>query len=144
MIEGGQTTVGTAKVMWGRYVGADQFVDSMGTRDPISMSLMFTDQAMSFIQANTYLQSNSHTFNIVPNVGNVVDNLGATYTATGTLSVTTSVSQIIVALSINASNASRNWSLNYSGTLENFYQKNCGGGACGLAGYSSARMRRLH
>lgn len=131
MIEGGQTTIGTAKVIWGRYVGADQFIDSQGTRDPITMSLMFTDQAMNFIQANTYFQSNSHTFNIVPGAGNIVDNLGATYSATGTLTVTATASPV-VSLVINASNASRTWGLGYNGSLQQFYQSNCATGPCGL------------
>jgi hypothetical protein len=131
MIEGGETTIGTAKVMWGRYVGADQFVDPQGTRDPITMSLMFTDQAMNFIQASTYFQSNSHTFSIVPGVGNVVDNLGATYSTTGTLTVTATASPV-VSLVINASNASRTWGLNYAGTLQQFYQSSCATGPCGL------------
>lgn len=133
MVENGQTTVGTAKVVWGRYVGADQFVDTQGTRDPITMNLMFTDQAMSFIQANTYFQSNPGTFNfnIVPGAGNVVDNLGATYSTTGTLSVTSTASPM-VSLAINASNASRAWGLGYSGTLQQFYQSNCTTGPCGL------------
>ncbi len=131
MIEGGETTIGTAKVMWGRYVGADQFVDPQGTRDPITMSLMFTDQAMNFIQASTYFQSNSHTFSIVPGVGNVVDNLGATYSTTGTLTVTATASPM-VSLVINASNASRTWGLGYNGNLQQFYQSNCTTGPCGL------------
>lgn len=131
MIEGGQTTIGTAKVVWGRYVGADQFVDSQGTRDPITMSLMFTDQAMSFIQANTYFQSNSHTFNIVPGAGNVVDSLGAIYSTTGTLTVTATASPM-VSLVINASNASRAWGLGYTGTVQQFYQSSCTTGSCGL------------
>jgi hypothetical protein len=131
MIEGGQTTIGTAKVMWGRYVGADQFVDSQGTRDPITMSLMFTDQAMNFIQANTYFQSNSHTFNIVPGAGNIVDNLGSTYSATGSLTVTATASPM-VSLVITASNASRTWGLGYTGNLQQFYQSSCTTGPCGL------------
>lgn len=131
MIEVGQTTVGTAKVIWGRYVGPDQFVDPQGTRDPITMSLMFTDQAMSFIQANSYFQSNSHTFNIQPGAGNVVDNLGATYSPTGTLTVTATASPV-VSLAVSASNASRTWGLSYSGTLQQFYQGNCTTTSCGL------------
>ncbi len=132
MIEGGQTTIGTAKVIWGRYVGADQFIDPQGTRDPITMSLMFTDQAMNFIQANTYFQNNSHTFNIVSGAGNVVDNLGSTYSTTGTLTVTATASPM-VALNITASNGTRTWGgLNYSGTVQQFYQNNCATGPCGL------------
>lgn len=131
MIEGGQTTIGTANVMWGRYVGADQFVDSQGTRDPITMSLMFTDQAMNFIQANTYFQNNSHTFNIVPGAGNIVDNLGSTYSATGSLTVTATASPV-VSLGITASNGTRTWGLSYSGTVQQFYQNSCTTGPCGL------------
>lgn len=132
MIEGGQTTLGTAKVIWGRYVGADQFIDSQGTRDPITMNLMFADQAMNFIQANTYFQSNSHTFNIVSGAGNVVDNLGSTYSTTGTLTVTATAAPMVT-LSISASNGTRTWGgLNYSGTVQQFYQNNCTTGSCGL------------
>ena len=131
MIEGGETTVGTAKVIWGRYVGPDQFVDSQGTRDPITMNLMFTNQVMNFTQANGYFQNHSHTFDIVPKAGNVVDNLGATYFTTGTLSVTSTASPM-VSLSIHASNASRTWELDYNGTLQQFYQNNCTTGFCGL------------
>lgn len=132
MIDVGQTMVGTAKVVWGRYIGQDQFVDSQGTRDPITMNLMFTDQAMSFIQANTYFQSNSHTFNIVPGAGNVVDNLGATYSSTGTLTVTATASPM-VSLVINASNASRTWGLGYTGTVQQFYQSSCTTNPCGMS-----------
>jgi hypothetical protein len=129
MIEGGETTVGTAKVIWGRYVGPDQFIDPQGTRDPITMNLMFTNQAMNYLQANTYFQSNSHTFNIVPGAGNVVDNLGATYSSTGTLTVS---STSVISLVINASNASRTWGLGYNGNLQQFYQSSCTTGPCGL------------
>lgn len=132
MIDVGQTMVGTAKVVWGRYIGQDQFVDSQGTRDPITMNLMFTDQAMSFIQANTYFQSNSHTFNIVPGAGNVVDNLGTTYSSTGTLTVTATASPM-VSLVINASNASRTWGLGYTGTVQQFYQSSCTTNPCGMS-----------
>lgn len=131
MIDVGQTMIGTAKVTWGRYVGPDQFVDSQGTRDPITMSLMFTDQAMTFLQASTYFQSNSHTFAMVPGAGNIVDELGATYAVTGSLAVTSTASPV-VSLGINASNATRAWGLNYSGTLQQFYQNNCANGPCGL------------
>ncbi|TAN71559.1 MAG: hypothetical protein EPN14_11705 [Gallionella sp.] len=133
MVEGGQATVGTAKVMWGRYVGPDQFVDPTGTRDPITMSLMFTEHSMNFIQANAYFQSNSHTFNIVPGAGNVVDNLGSTYSATGSLTVTAATTSPAVSLTINASNGTRTWGLNYTGTVQQFYQSNCTSGSCGLA-----------
>lgn len=129
MIEGGETTVGTAKVVWGRYVGPDQFVDPQGTRDPITMNLMFTNQAMNYLQADAYFQSNSHTFNIVPGAGNIVDNLGATYSSTGTLTVTSTAN---ISLVINASNASRSWGLGYTGSLQQFYQSSCTGGPCGL------------
>ncbi len=132
MIEGGQATVGTAKVIWGRYVGADQFIDSQGTRDPITMSLMFTDQAMNYLQADAYFTANTGatTFNIVPGAGNVVDNLGATYSSTGTLTVTSTAN---ISLAINASNASRTWGLGYNGNLQQFYQSNCTTtGPCGL------------
>lgn len=96
------------------------------------MSLMFTDQAMNFIQAAGYFKSHSHTFNLVPGAGNIVDNLGATYAATGTLTVTAMASPL-VSLTINAGNASRTWDLGYSGSLPQFYQANCATGACGLA-----------
>ena len=131
MIEVGQTSVGTAKVIWGRYVGPDQFVDSQGTRDPITMSLMFTDQAMTYLQANTYFISNSHTFNIVPGAGNIVDDLGATYSATGSLTVTATASPM-VSLGISATNGTRTWGLSYTGTVQQFYQNSCTTGPCGL------------
>lgn len=131
-VEAGKTMVGSATVAWGRYVGTDQFVDNSGTRDPLTMNLMFTDQAMNYLQANTYFQANSHTFNIVPGAGNIVDELGSTYSATGTLTVTATASPA-VSLTISASNAARTWSnLGYSGTLQQFYQSSCSSGPCGL------------
>jgi len=131
MIDVGKATVGTATVVWGRYVGADQFIDSQGTRDPITMNLMFTDQAMNFIQANTYFQSNSRTFTTIVG-GNIVDNLGSIYTATGSLTITSSASPTL-SLVINATNGTRNWGLGYTGNLQQFYQNSCAGGPCGLA-----------
>jgi hypothetical protein len=93
------------------------------------MNLMFTNQAMNYLQADAYFQSNSHTFNIVPGAGNVVDNLGSTYSAAGSLVVTGIGS---VSLGITASNAARTWGLNYAGTLQQFYQSSCATGPCGL------------
>jgi hypothetical protein len=130
-VEAGKVAVGSATVVWGRYVGGDQFVDNSGLRDPLTMSLMSTDQAMNQLQANTYFTNNSHTFNIVPGAGNVVDDLGATYSTTGTLTVKATTTPM-VSLAINASNASRTWGLDYNGTLQQFYQNNCSTGPCGL------------
>jgi hypothetical protein len=130
-IDAGQMLIGTAMVKWGRYVGPDQFIDPQGTRDPITMSLIVTEQAMKFIEANTYFQSNSHTFSFVPGAGSIVDNTGSTYAATGNLSVTASTSPL-VSLMINASNAARTWNLAYNGTLQQFYQSSCTTPPCGL------------
>jgi hypothetical protein len=103
----------------------------MGTRDPITMNLMFTNQAMNFLQANAYFTANpaATTFNIEPGAGNVVDNLGSIYSASGTLKVTGAGS---VELGIAASNGTRTWGLGYSGTVQQFYQNNCTSGPCGL------------
>lgn len=130
-IDGGQMLIGGAMVKWGRYVGPDQFIDPQGTRDPITMSLIFTEQAMKFIDAKNYFQSNSHNFSFVPGAGSIVDNTGSTYAATGNLSVT-GTTLLLVSLTINASNAVRTWNLNYNGTLQQFYQNSCTTPPCGL------------
>lgn len=142
MVDVGQATVGTAKVIWGRYVGPDQFVDSQGTRDPITMNLMFADQVMNFSQASTYFQNNPNTFDfkLVPGAGNIVDDLGATYSAIGTLSVSSTTTPL-VSMAINASNGSRTWELGYKGTLQQFYQQgNCSTAFCGLPLSASATL----
>lgn len=134
-IDGGQMLIGSAMVKWGRYVGPDQFVDPQGTRDPITMSLIFTEQAMKFIQAMNYFQSNSHNFSLVQGAGSIVDNTGSTYNATGNLSVTASTTMPLVSLTINANdanNAAKTWNLNYSGTLQQFHQNSCTTPPCGL------------
>lgn len=130
-IDGGQMLIGGAMVKWGRYVGPDQFVDPQGTRDPITMSLIFTEQAMKFLGAKNYFQSNSHNFSFVPGAGSIVDNTGSTYAATGNLSVTASTTPL-VSLIINANNGVKNWNLNYNGTLQQFYQNSCTTPPCGL------------
>lgn len=134
-IDGGEMLIGGAMVKWGRYVGPDQFVDPQGTRDPITMSLIFTEQAMKFIQAMNYFQSNSHNFSLVQGAGSIVDNTGSTYNATGNLSVTASTTMPLVSLTINANdanNAAKTWNLNYSGTLQQFHQNSCTTPPCGL------------
>lgn len=130
-VDAGHMLIGSAMVKWGRYVGPDQFIDSQGTRDPFTMSLIFTEQAMKFLEAKSYFQSNSHNFSFVPGAGSIVDNTGSIYAATGNLSVTGTTSPF-VSLTINANNAAKTWNLVYSGTLQQFYKNNCTTGPCGL------------
>lgn len=139
-IETGQATVGTAKVIWGRYVGAgDQFIDPQSTRDPITMNLMFTDQAMNYIQASNYFTGPNLTANFnlsAPIGGNVIDDRGAAYSLNpgGTLVVNmggATASQITLSVATNTVQG-RNWNLSYQGSLQQFYKGSCSSGSCGL------------
>jgi hypothetical protein len=142
-VEAGNATVGSAKVVWGRYVGADQFVDKLTTRDPITMNLMFTDQAMNYIQASNYFTGPNSTVNFsAPIGGNVIDDRGAVYSLNSgsTLAVTMgSTPQIAMSVATNTV-LGRNWSLNYQGSLQQFYQSNCSSGPCGLPIVASSTL----
>jgi len=134
-IDTGAASVGDAKVAWGRYVGADTVIDSDGTRDPKTMLLMFTDKAMSFIQAANYFVSNTKTLS-TPVGGNIVDENGVLQSlTTGSLTVSAGggFGGNPVTLDL-AGTGTRAFALQYAGTLQQFAGQNAGcssGSSCG-------------
>lgn len=80
LLDFGQTAAAGTTVRWGRYVGADSFVDNMGTRDPLVMNLMWADQALTYVEAKTALAGTSAlSFNLVSGAGTVTDELNNVY-----------------------------------------------------------------
>lgn len=126
LLDFGQTAVAGTTVRWGRYVGADSFIDDMGTRDPLVMNLMWADQALSYVAAQAALASTGAlNFNLVGGAGTVTDDLNNVYHLTnGSLQVLAGGSSMTLHVTTDTV-ASRSWDLTYQSTadaLTQFYQ----------------------
>lgn len=134
LLDFGQMPVAGTTVRWGRYVGRDSFIDNMGTRDPLAMNMMWADNALSFIRAQTALTS-AQNLSLVPGAGTVVDELNNVYhLVNGKLLVSADGASIKLSVTTDTV-ASRSWDLTYqssAGALAQFYQDPSAAGPGGL------------
>lgn len=126
LFDSGQAAVAGTTVSWGRYVGADAFVDNNGTRDPLVMNLMWANSALSYVQAQAALTGTSGlSFNLVSGAGTVTDELSNVYhLVNGSLQVLAGGSSMTLQVTTNTV-ANRSWDLTYQSTasaLSQFYQ----------------------
>lgn len=125
LLDAGQTVVAGTTVRWGRYVGADSFVDSSGTRDPLVMNLMGADSVLSYTQAQAALtnMTSALSFQLVSGAGTVTDELNNVYhLVNGNLLVGYGGTNIQLNLTTDTV-ANRSWDLAYQGGLSQFYQE---------------------
>lgn len=124
LLDFGQKAIAGTTVRWGRYVGSDSFIDNMGTRDPLVMNLMWSDNALSFIQAQAALTS-AMNLSLIPGAGTVVDELNNAYhLVNGNLLVSAGGASITLNVTTDTV-ANRSWDLTYqstTGALSQFYQ----------------------
>lgn len=128
LLDAGQVAVADTTVRWGRYVGADAFVDKTGTRDPLVMNLMWATSVLTLAQAQAALTS-ATSFNLVSGAGNVSDESNNVYRLTnGSLHVSAGGTGIELNLTTDTV-ANRSWDLTYrssSDALSQFYQEQSG------------------
>lgn len=132
-VDAGMTSVDGATVAWGRYVGADTVIEKGIASDPKVMLLMMTDKAMNYTQTANHFSTISTATTLSTRVGgNVVDENGILQSlSSGTLIVAAyGVGASAVTLNLQGA-GTRDFNLNYAGTLQQFAGCNSGS-SCGI------------
>lgn len=133
----GQTVLPTGeKVAWGRYVGGTLVNTNDGTVIPLVMNLAWTDSALNYLQAESYVNSlggSPKSFSAVFG-GSVTDELGGVYSITSGLLKITDLNNMTLDIAASISGG-RSWALHYGNLnegLQQFYGGCTSSGPCGL------------